>query len=288
MNKDLTIDGLRKELAKCKESHKQVEADLLSKVRSLEAEKMEIEAELKAKMQHKNAKITFLEQTLSAHEQVSGSMKDELDQLQSGMENVSVSRRAEVEELQEDLMTSQAKAAKYERKITSMKMELEDAKLQHRNEVSRLEQTLRNMESEAETPMMRDVAMEREKRLENSYRQQMKDLMTKVNILQEENVVLKQQSDNDARSRTSNNDKWRNSALQEQVIKLQAKLKEYEGDNESVRSSSSRRSSRSEFSPRIPRTPSGSTYSSKRESSSRRNGANTSRDDLSTYTEMTF
>jgi chromosome segregation ATPase len=282
MNKDLTIDGLRKELAKCKESMKEVEADLLSKIRTLESEKMEIEAELQAKMQHKNAKINFLEQTLSAHEQVSGSMKDELDQLQSGMENVSVSRRAEVEEIQEDLMGAQAKLTKYERKITSMKMEVEERRLQHQNEVKRLEQTINSMESDTETPMMRDVAMEREKRLVNDYRQQLKDLMTKVNILQEENVTIKQQSENDGKLRSSNNDKWRNSALQEQVIKLQSRLREYEGDTESVQSSSSRRSTRSEYSPRIPRTPSGS-YS-RRDSSSRKSG----RDDISTYTETTF
>ena len=94
--------------------------------------------------------------------------------------------------------------------------------------------------------------------------------------------IQKQQSENDGKLRSSNNDKWRNSALQEQVIKLQSRLREYEGDTESVQSSSSRRSTRSEYSPRIPRTPSGS-YS-RRDSSSRKSG----RDDISTYTETTF
>merc|ERR1719354_663638 len=129
MNKDLTIDGLRKELSQCKETHKEIESDLLSKIRTLESEKMEVEAELMAKMQHKNAKIKFLEQTLSAHEQVSGSMKDEMDHLQNSMENVSVSRRADVEELQEELMSAQAKSNKYELKITSKYTEVEESRL---------------------------------------------------------------------------------------------------------------------------------------------------------------
>ena len=281
MNKDLTIDGLRKELSLCKKRQKELEGDLMNKIRLLETEKREIEAELQAKMQHKNAKIQFLEQTLSAHEQVSGHMKEELDQLQSGMETVSVTRRAEVEEIQEDLMDAQAKTTKYERKITSLKMELEEIRLQHRKEVGRLEDTIMSLESDSESPMMRDVAMERERRVENDYRQQLKDLMTKVNTLQEENATLKHTSDKNAKVRASNNDKWRNSALQEQVIRLQQRLREYEGDSESVRSGSSRRSSRTESSRRIPRTPA---QSYRKDSSSRSGG----RDDISTHTEMTF
>ena len=282
MNKDLTIDGLRKELSQCKERHKILEADLLSKIRSLEKGKREIEAELQAKMQHKNAKIQFLEQTLSAHEHVSGHMKEELDQLQSGMETVSVTRRAEVEDIQEELMDAQAKATKYAREITSLKMKVEETRLQHRNEVDRLHNTLMSLENDSVTPMMRDVAMERERRVENDHRQQLKDLMTKVNLLQEENVNLKHNSDKDAKVRASNNDKWRNSALQEQVMRLQQKLREYEGDSESVRSGSSRRSAKNESSRRIPRTP---TRSFHKDSSNSRSGG---RDDISTHTEMTF
>eukprot|EP00557_Chaetoceros_sp_GSL56_P000520 CAMPEP_0176490300 /NCGR_PEP_ID=MMETSP0200_2-20121128/7793_1 /TAXON_ID=947934 /ORGANISM="Chaetoceros sp., Strain GSL56" /LENGTH=790 /DNA_ID=CAMNT_0017887589 /DNA_START=643 /DNA_END=3012 /DNA_ORIENTATION=- len=208
MNKDLTIDGLRKELSQCKERQKKSEAELLNRIRSLEAEKRETEAELQAKMQHKNAKIRFLEQTLSAHEQVSGHMKDELDQLQSGMETVSVTRRAEVEELQEELMNAQGKAKLHEREITSLKMEMEEIKLHHENEVRRLQSLVSTLENEAETPMMRDVAFAREKKLESEYRQQLKDLMTKLNILQEENIDLKQRIDKETRQRSSNNDKW--------------------------------------------------------------------------------
>eukprot|EP00979_Chaetoceros_neogracilis_P010541 scaffold2484_cov103-Chaetoceros_neogracile.AAC.1 len=66
------------------------------------------------------------------------------------METVSVTRRAEVEEIQEDLMDAQAKTTKYERKITSLKMELEEIRLQHRKEVGRLEDTIMSLESDSE------------------------------------------------------------------------------------------------------------------------------------------
>ena len=282
MNKDLTIDGLRKELSQLKERQKETEADLLNKIRILESDKNEIEAELLAKMQHKNAKINFLEQTLSAHEHVSGHMKDELDQLQSGMETVSVSRRAEVEEMQEDLMDARAKATRNEREITSLKMRIEEQRLQHRNEVSRLENAIDSLESNTDTPMMRDVTAELERRLENDYRLQLDRLLTKMNHVQDENVNLRHTIEKDGKLRASNTDKWRNSALQEKVIKLQQRLRELEGDGGSVRSSTSRRSSRTESSPRVPRSPADSF--NKRDSGSRNGG----RDDISTRTEMTF
>merc|ERR1712151_1201043 len=63
LNKDLTIDGLRKELAQCKEKQKIIDAEMFSKVRELENERMEIKVELEAKVQQKQEKIQFLEQT---------------------------------------------------------------------------------------------------------------------------------------------------------------------------------------------------------------------------------
>lgn len=273
MNKDVTIDGLRKELTKSKAIQKESETELINKIRNLENERREFEAELQAKMQHKNARIEFLEQHLSAHEQVSGHMRDDLDQLQSRMENMSVGRRAEMEELQEDLIDAQSKITKYERDITSLKMKMEEAKLTHQNEVSRLQRIIDSIESDNQTPMMRDVAKESEKRLEKEYRSQMESFQSKINGLQEENRNLKYEIEK-IEKQASRNDKWRNSALQEQVIKLQQRLKEYESETGSVVSAPSRRKS-SSSTPRVPRSPATSFNSGRR-------------DDLSTYTEDTF
>jgi len=272
MNKDVTIDGLRKELSQHKERQRETEADLLNKIRSLEKEKIEVEGELKAKMDHKNAMIEHLEQTLSAHEQVSSHMQDDLNHLQSGYETVSVTRRAEIEELQEELVDVQTKATKYEREITSLKMKLEEQKLQHRNEVSRLESAIDSLETDTESPMMRDVAMQRQRHMEHEYRQQVEGLRSKINSLQEENVNIKHEMEKNGKQRSSNNDKYRNSQLHEQVVKLQQRLREYEGDNDSIRSSRSLR---------IPRSPMGA---HRRDSFNRNSG----RDDISTRTDVTF
>ena len=276
MNKDLTIDGLRKELTQGKETLKEMESDLLNKIRSLEAEKNEIEAELKAKMQHKNAKIKFLEQTLKAHEQVAGHMKDELDQLQNGMESVSVTRRAELEELQEELMAVQSKAAKYEREIAALKMKLDDQRAYHENEMSKLHYQMEEMRIENDdSPSIRQLA-EKDRMAVNEMSKQVEALRSKVSTLQMENFDLREKIDRDeTSSRSSKNDKWRNSALQEQVQVLTRRLRELEGDDSSMMSSSTRRSKRS--SRRIPTTPRGPGTSSKR----------APYDDISTRTENT-
>lgn len=265
MNKDVTIDGLRKELTKSKAIQKESETELINKIRILENERREFEAELEAKMKHKNARIEFLEQHLSAHEQVSGHMREDLDQLQSRMENMSVGRRAEMEELQEELIDAQSKITKYERDMTSLKMKMEEAKLTHQNEVSRLQKIIDSIESGNQTPMMRDVAKESEQRLEREYRSQMESLRSKINELQEENRNLKYEIEK-IEKQASRNDKWRNSALQEQVIKLQQRLKDYESETGSVMSAPSRRKSSS--SSRVPRNPAASLNSGRRDDSS--------------------
>ena len=282
MNKDVTIDGLRKELSQRKGKQKEMESELLAKIRSLESENKEIEAEINAKMQHKNAKIGFLEQTLNAHKQVSGNMRDELDQLQNGMETASVTRRAEVEELQEDLVSVQSKATKYQREITTLKMKIEDHRLQHQNEVTKLQATISSLEADTVTPTMRDVQSHRDQNVIREMSGRVESLTIKVRSLQEENNELREKFKTST-SRQSKNDKWRNSALQEQVFSLEQRLRDY-GDNGSVASASSRKTSRSVGrSPlRIPQSPVVSN------SSVRKRSSGGSRDDISTYTEGTF
>lgn len=275
MNKDLTIDGLRKDLAQSKETLKEIESDLLDKIRSLESDKHELESELKAKMQHKNSKIQFLEQTLSAHEQVVRHMQDEMDQLQSGMEDVSVNRRAEQEELQEELMTVQSKATKYQREIAALKMTIDDMQIQHNNEIERLHHDMEEMQLDNdENPTIRQLA-EKEKMVVNQLSKQVENLKEKVRSLQEENFDLRDKMErNDPRA--SKNDKWRNSALQEQVHVLTKRIRELEGNGEtSSKISSSRKSGRRT----LPPSPRGSVVSNK----SLGGG-----DDVSTYTEATM
>ena len=291
MNKDLTIDQLRKELATQKERQKEMEKDLLNSIKKLESEKSGVEVELEAKMRHKNMRIQYLEQNLAAHEQISGHMKQELDQLQSGMETASVSRRAEFEELQEDLMSVQSKANKYEREITNLKMQMEEMKLRHRNEVSRLKEDIYSLESDNLTPSMRDIEDQKHFRRAQELAEEVERMKIKVGSVQEENYRLRSQIDKLSESRPSKNDKWRNSALQEQVIVLTQRLKELEGDAGSVHTTSSRRTavtsraSTSDSPFRVPRSPGGSRLRSGRDPQSRMNNNG---DDHSVNSQMTY
>jgi len=279
MNKDLTIDNLRKELTVNKEKQKEKIVELVNKTRSLKAEKEELQTELEGKIQDKTTKIQFLEQTLNAHEQVSGHMKDELDQLQSGMETVSVHRRAEVEELQEELMDIQSKVTKYEREITAHKMKLDEQKMQHEDDIFRYKEVISDLNSD--TPMMRDVQSQRSDKKYAGLSEKIESLKWQVAQLQEENSKLKKKTKQIDELRSSKNDKWRNSALQEQVLILTQKLKEFDVDTESLKSSSSRksRSNRSVVSSRssLPRGP-----------GSLRRTNTVSTNDVSTHTQNTF
>ena len=155
-------------------------------------------------------------------------------------------------------------------------MENEERKLCHRNEVSRLKDQIFTLESDHVTPMMRDVQSQRDTKRILGMTDQMEILKSKVSSLQNENSKLKVKVGGDSRS--SKNDKWRNSALQEQVLYLTQRIRELEGvgDKESVRSSF-------RDSPRLPRSPTAST--------SHNNNfirGDTGNDDISTHTEMTF
>merc|ERR1719491_80628 len=191
MNKDLTIDSLRKDLTQTKGRQKNAESEFTNKIKSLEGEREELEVELQAKMQHKNSEIQYLTNALAAHEQVSGNMKQELDQLQYGMESVSVTRRAEVEEMQDDPMDAQSKATKNEREITALKMKNEEYKLRHKNDISRLKDQILTLESDNITPMMRDIQFQRDDKRILEVTDQMENLKRKVSSLQDENLKLR-------------------------------------------------------------------------------------------------
>jgi chromosome segregation ATPase len=275
MNKDLTIDGLRKDLTQSKENLKETESDLLDKIRSLDVERNQLDSELKAKMNLKNKKIAFLEQQLSGHVQLLSHMQEEMDQLQGAMETNSVSRRADVEELEEELISFQNKCTRYEREIADLKMMIDDLKAHHKNELGRLQYNMEEIRLDNdETPVLRQLA-EKDRMAVNEMARQVERLKEKVRCLQEENFEFREKIERGDK-RSSKNDKWRNSALQEQVQALTKRIREMEGEEEtSIMSSSSRRSR-----PNVPPVPrGGTTY--------RRSGGSAV-DDISTHTEGTL
>jgi len=224
LNKDLTIDSLRKDLSRLNEKQKIIDVQMFSKVRELENDKMEVKVQFEAKVRQKQERIQFLEQTLVAHEQVSEHMKDELDQLQSGMESVSVKRRAEIEELQEELMDVQSKITKYDRETDNYKMKIEELKLGHKAEITALNDTVKSMKLCTVSPTARGIKYQRDDKRLKKLAEKLKIMKWRLTSLQEENLALhtKLQESND--SKISRNDKWRNSALQEQVLILTQRL----------------------------------------------------------------
>ncbi len=252
MNKDVTIDHLRKQLSQSFEKLKDMEAELNGKIQKLQKEKDDIVSKSDKTLKDRNAKIKSLQQTLDAHEQVSGHMKAELDQLQNGMETVSMTRRVEVEELQEELIKVQSKTTRYEREITALKMKLEERKLRYKDDVVKLKQTISQLESE--TPMMRDLHTQREEKKQGELASKYEQLKWRTAETQRENKALREKLENLQASikntSESKNDKWRNSALQEQIFVLQNKLKDMEQEQSSTTSSRKSRSSR-----KLPSTP---------------------------------
>jgi len=241
MNKDLTIDSLRKDLSKFKAEARVMENNLLNKLSELETEKLRLEERIATEIQYKDSQIKHLEQNLAVHQQVSGHMKEELDQLQSGMESVSVSRRAEVEELQQDVINIQSKLKLYERENTSLKMRIEDQKGRYEEEIQKLNYQL--FEIQTDSVKASTAGDSNHQRLYSEALVRMESLNGKLFSLQDENTKLREKIEaiNDSRSK---NDKWRNSALQEQVITLTQRLKEIEGDTNSIDSSSTGKSGR--------------------------------------------
>jgi len=245
MNKDVTVDGLRKQLAQSMEKLKNTEIEVNAKIKSIQHEKNDNAVKVEKNISAKDAKIQFLEQTLSAHEEVSGHMKAELDQLQNGMENMSMTRRSDVEELQQELIDIQSRATRYEREITALKMKLDERKLRHKDDVIILRQTISQLETE--TPMMRDMQAQREEKQAGELASKYEQLKWRTSELQRENKLLRGKLESiklPSEDRASKNDKWRNSALQEQILVLQQRVKEFEVEQIPASSPSNRRKPR--------------------------------------------
>lgn len=141
------------------------------------------------------------------------------------------------------------KNKKYERDVTTLKMKIEEQSLQHQKELVNLKTTVSTLESENINPvvMMRDVQAQRDNQQIMGMKDKVESMKWKVSSLQEENQKLREKMEKGEDNRSSKNDKWRNSALQEQVLVLTQRVKELEGDSGSVgtgsvRSFSSRRS----------------------------------------------
>jgi chromosome segregation ATPase len=188
LNKDVTIDGLRKDLAESRGRSDEGIQELAEHTKIFEIENSSLREQLEVELQAKNQQIYALEHTLHAQEQLVENMRMEMDQLQGGMESATEKRRGDVEELQQEVIEIETRAMKQEREIMTLKMRVEEGKLDHKAEVVRLKDTI--VQLEQESPLAKTVAeLQNDDRM-LEVRERLEQLKMKNSSLQEENLKL--------------------------------------------------------------------------------------------------
>jgi len=232
LEKDTTIDRLRKELVEAKTENSESNDCLHKELVVLEQENNDVRQELEAKLHLKNTKIHALEQTLEAQEQLVDNMRSEMDQLQSTMERTSLSRRAEIEEMQQEMIDTSSRAQKQEREITSLKMALEECRLEHQSEVMKLKE---EMESIARPIHMPESKTPSNSRL-NDVKERLENLKWRNTSLQEENLKLRNRLERVEQecetARVQNDSASENNA---EVIQLRKRVHELEENNNNAK-----------------------------------------------------
>lgn len=188
LDKDVTIDQLRKDLAESRGKLSEEADEMSRQLKSLQAENEGLREQFGVEMHAKNQQIYALEHTLHAQEQIVENMRAEMDQLQSGMEHATEKRRGEVEDLQQELMQLEGRSLKQDREITALKMQLEEGKLEHKAEVVRLKEALATMENEGPLAKTMAALANDDRMLE--VRERLEQLKARNTILQEENLKL--------------------------------------------------------------------------------------------------
>eukprot|EP00542_Grammatophora_oceanica_P007865 CAMPEP_0194069804 /NCGR_PEP_ID=MMETSP0009_2-20130614/87838_1 /TAXON_ID=210454 /ORGANISM="Grammatophora oceanica, Strain CCMP 410" /LENGTH=1630 /DNA_ID=CAMNT_0038723025 /DNA_START=486 /DNA_END=5378 /DNA_ORIENTATION=+ len=223
LNKDVTIDTLRKELLEAKSSGKDAEDDLARDIQGLKMENKDLRDEMEAKLELKNTKIHALEQTLGAQEQLVENMRQEMDHLQNSMERSTIGRRAEIEEMQQEVIDASARTQKQEREIGALRMKLEETELKYKAEVTKLEDKL----AASSAPVIRtnpeDVARLAE------VKERLEEMKWRNTKLQDQNTALRERlGEAETTSSELKNDKYRASALEDEVSNLRKKVNELE------------------------------------------------------------
>jgi len=182
MNKDVTIDTLRKDLAASRSRSAEEVACLtheLSKMRELNSD---LESHCNADaMRTKEQRINVLEHTLYAQEKTVESLRSELHQVQVSMRDVTEQRRRDLEELQKELIESKSRAMNQDREYTCLKLKLDECKMEYEKEIERLKQ---------ESPLSKAMSDLEDTNIMLDVKQRLEQLKV-VNIeLKEENIKL--------------------------------------------------------------------------------------------------
>jgi chromosome segregation ATPase len=229
LNKDVTIDSLRKELIEAKAVSSEYNEDVVKHIESLEMENTDVKDELEAKLQLKNTKIHALEHTLGAQEQLVENMRAEMDQLQSSMERTSLNRRAEIEEMQQEMIDTSSKAQRQDREITSLKMTLEDCRLEHKSELYKLKDQIRAMEEDASPKVVEQAAPKKVDVRLDDVKERLENLKWRNTSLQEENLKLRTRLERvEGEVSINRSDQDKVSAMEHEVAVLRNRVREFE------------------------------------------------------------
>ena len=228
MNKDVTIDELRKNLAESRGKSSEDITEMINAIRTLESENDGLKEQLQVELNAKNQQIYALEHALHAQEQQLENMKDEMDQLQSGMEFATQKRRGEVDEMEQEVMEINTRANKQEREIVTLKMQLEEHKLEHKSEVVRLKDMIATMENES--PLANTVAQLQNDDRMLEVRERLEQLKWTNTELQEQNLKLNGRLERAMlASKSLESEKEHSEDLEKEVRRLSRQVKTLEG-----------------------------------------------------------
>lgn len=237
LNKDAALDSLRKEIASLKASKKELEIDFMNQITALESTRNGNRSESERRIQAKDEVISRLEEQVLTQEQLMASMRLELEQLRGSMSKANLSRRDEVDEMQEELLDKAAKLKQKEREISALKMKLDEEKLQHADEIAKLRTQLATKGTESATVKGSREIREGQEIVE--LKETIQQLRRRNTTLSEENSKLCSRIDSLEMDKKNigSSDKWRTSALKDQVKTLMLRVQELEGRHKELRSS---------------------------------------------------
>jgi chromosome segregation ATPase len=192
LDKDVTIDKIRKELIEEKEENAEEREHMSHQIEEFETEIRDLKEEMSAQLDQREQTIHALEHTLHAQEQLVGNMRSEMDHLQGSMVSTASGRRQEIEDMQQELVDLTSRTAAQEREITSLRMQLEEKNLEHQTEVAKLTETISSLESNEDVASHRTAAELQMDIRVREVKERLEKLRWRNETLQEENVTLRQ------------------------------------------------------------------------------------------------
>jgi chromosome segregation ATPase len=193
LDKDVTIDKIRKELVEEKEENAEERENMSNQIEEYETEIKDLKQEMSAQLDEREQTIHALEHTLHAQEQLVGNMRSEMDHLQGSMVSTASGRREEIEVMQQELVDLTSRTAAQEREITSLRMQIEEKNLEHKTEVAKLNDTISSLQSTEDEVASHRTAAELQMDIRvREVKERLEKLRWHNETLQEENQTLRQ------------------------------------------------------------------------------------------------